>query len=83
MVILFSSINTVEVKVAERYVIDFEIRITEGKPAYFNKISVVGNDKTNDHVIYRMLRTRPGMLYSKAAVVRSIRELGQLRVLRS
>lgn len=74
---LFSSINTVEVKV-ENDTIDFEIRITEGKPAYFNKISVVGNDKTNDRVIYRMLRTRPGMLYSKQAVVRSIRELGQL-----
>jgi outer membrane protein insertion porin family len=74
---LFSSINTVEVKV-ENDTIDFEIRITEGKPAYFNKISITGNDKTNDRVVYRMLRTRPGQLYSKQAVVRSIRELGQL-----
>ncbi|NQY04625.1 MAG: BamA/TamA family outer membrane protein [Flavobacteriaceae bacterium] len=74
---LFSSINTVEVNV-QNDTIDFEIRITEGKPAYFNKVSIVGNDKTNDRVIYRMLRTRPGMLYSKQAVVRSIRELGQL-----
>lgn len=74
---LFSSINPVEVS-AENNVIDMEIRIVEGKPAYFNQVSVVGNDKTNDHVIYRELRTRPGQLYSKANVVRTVRELGQL-----
>ncbi len=74
---LFSSINPVEVS-ADGNVIDMEIRISEGKPAYFNNVTVVGNDKTNDHVIYRELRTRPGQLYSKANVVRTIRELGQL-----
>ena len=74
---LFSSINAVEVS-AENNVIDIEVRISEGKPAYFNSVSVVGNDKTNDHVIYRELRTRPGQLYSKANVVRTVRELGQL-----
>ena len=74
---LFSTINPVEVS-ADGNVIDLEIRITEGKPAYFNNVSVVGNDKTNDHVIYRELRTRPGQLYSKENVVRTIRELSQL-----
>lgn len=74
---LFSSINPVEVG-AENNVIDMEIRIVEGKPAYFNNVSVVGNDKTNDHVVYREIRTRPGQLYSKANVVRTVRELGQL-----
>ncbi|WP_242130720.1 BamA/OMP85 family outer membrane protein [Aestuariivivens marinum] len=74
---LFSDVNPVEVS-ADNNVIDLEIRIIEGKPAYFNNISVSGNDKTNDHVIYRELRTRPGQLYSKANVVRTIRELGQL-----
>ncbi|PWH84239.1 outer membrane protein assembly factor BamA [Algibacter marinivivus] len=74
---LFSSINPVEVS-ADNNIIDIEVRISEGKPAYFNTVSVVGNDKTNDHVIYRELRTRPGQLYSKANVVRTVRELGQL-----
>mgnify|MGYP002630502223 FL=1 len=74
---LFSSINPVEVS-AENDTINFEVRVTEGKPAYFNKISVVGNDRTNDHVIYRELRTKPGELYSKDLVVRTVRELGQL-----
>ncbi|WP_353779742.1 outer membrane protein assembly factor BamA [Winogradskyella sp. 3972H.M.0a.05] len=74
---LFSSINPVEVS-ADGNVIDLEIRISEGKPAYFNNITVVGNDRTNDHVIYRELRTRPGQLYSRQNVIRTIRELGQL-----
>ena len=74
---LFSSINPVEVSAAND-TIDFEIRINEGKPAYFNRISVRGNDRTNDHVIFREIRTRPGELYSKDKVVRSVRELGQL-----
>lgn len=74
---LFSSINAVEVKTVND-TIDFEIRVTEGPIAYFNKISVVGNDKTNDHVIYRELRTKPGEKYSKEQLVRTIREIGQL-----
>ena len=74
---LFSTINPVEVS-ADGNVIDMEIRISEGKPTYFNKITVVGNEKTNDHVIYREIRTRPGELYSKANVVRTVRELSQL-----
>ena len=74
---LFSTINPVETS-AEGNVIDMEIRISEGKPAYFNNVTVTGNDKTNDHVIYRELRTKPGQLYRKSNVIRTIRELGQL-----
>lgn len=74
---LFSNINAVEVKTVND-TIDFEIRVTEGPIAYFNKITVVGNDKTNDHVIYRELRTKPGEKYSKEQLVRTIREIGQL-----
>jgi outer membrane protein insertion porin family len=74
---LFSNINAVEVK-TENDMIDFEIRITEGPIAYFNNITVVGNDKTNDRVIYRELKTRPGQKYNKEELVRTIREIGQL-----
>ena len=74
---LFSTITPVEVS-TDGNIIDMEIRVTEGKPAYFKNISVSGNDKTNDAVIYRELRTRPGQLYSKSNIVRTIRELGQL-----
>ena len=74
---LFSTINPVETN-TEGNVIDMEIRISEGKPVYFNSISVTGNDVTNDRIIYRELHTRPGQLYSKANVIRTIRELSQL-----
>ena len=74
---LFSQINPVEVRTAND-TIDFEIRIMEGPLAYFNKISVVGNDKTNDKVIYRELRTKPGEKYSREDVIRTVREIGTL-----
>ena len=74
---LFSTINAVEIA-AENDTINFEIRISEGKPAFFDKITVIGNDRTNDNVIYRELRTKPGELYSKDKIVRTVRELGQL-----
>jgi outer membrane protein insertion porin family len=74
---LFSNINAVEVRTAND-TIDFEIRITEGPLAYFNNITVTGNDKTNDRVIYRELRTKPGEKYSKDLLVRTVREIGQL-----
>ncbi len=74
---LFSTINAVEVKTAND-TIDFEIRITEGPIAYFNKITVTGNDKTFDHVIYRELKTKPGEKYNKDLLIRTIREIGAL-----
>jgi len=73
---LFSSINPVEIDV-QNDTIDFEIRITEGKLAFFDRITVSGNDKTKDRVIYRNLRTRPGQRYSQAAVLQTVSELGQ------
>ncbi|WP_329807112.1 outer membrane protein assembly factor BamA [Flavobacterium facile] len=74
---LWSNINPVEVKTAND-TIDFEIRISEGPVAYLNNVTVKGNDKTNDKVIYRELRTRPGQKWNKEQVIRSVRELGQL-----
>ncbi|SFN27439.1 Beta-barrel assembly machine subunit BamA [Salegentibacter flavus] len=74
---LFSNIDLVETNVYND-TIDFEIRIMEGKEAYFNEIRVTGNDKTKDHVIYRELRTKPGQKYSQEDVVSTVRELGQL-----
>jgi outer membrane protein insertion porin family len=74
---LFSNINPVEVRTYND-TIDFEIRIVEGPIAYFNKIEVKGNDKTNDRVIYREIRTKPGQKYSKEDIVRSLREINQL-----
>jgi outer membrane protein insertion porin family len=74
---LFSNINAVETR-THNDTIDFDVRIVEGPLAHINTVSVKGNDRTNDHVIYRELRTRPGDKWSKENVVRTVRELGQL-----
>lgn len=74
---LFSSVNAVETKVYND-TIDFEVRIVEGEVAYFNNISISGNARTNDHVVYRILQTTPGERYSRQKIISSIREIGQL-----
>ncbi len=74
---LFSQVNPVEIS-AENDTINFEIRIVEGKETFLDHVTVNGNDRTNDHVIFRELRTRPGQKYDKSNIIRSIRELGQL-----
>jgi len=58
--------------------VDLEMRIYEGPQYTNNKISVVGNTITNDRVVIRNLYTRPGEKFSKADLVRSVREIGQL-----
>lgn len=74
---LFSSVNAVETKVVNDS-ITVEVRIREDEKATINKVTVVGNDKTNDRVIFRELRVKPGDLFSRNAIIRSIREIGQL-----
>ncbi len=55
-----------------------EIRIYEGEQARINRVTVTGNTRTNDHVIMREIRTRPGQLFSRSAIIRSQREIIQL-----
>ena len=74
---LFAQVNPVETKIEDN-VIEIEVRIHEDEQATIRKVTVTGNDKTNDRVIYRELRTRPGNLFSKDDIIRSIREIGQL-----
>ena len=74
---LFSNVQPVEVLV-ENDSIDLEMRIYEGKQATVNRVTLVGNTRTNDHVIMREVRTRPGSLYNRSEVQRTIRELAQL-----
>lgn len=71
---LFFRIEPVEVLV-ENDSIDLELRMSEGPQARINKVTVVGNTKTSDHVILRELRTKPGQLFSRSDITRSLREL--------
>lgn len=74
---LFFRVDPVEVSV-ENDSIDLEIRITEGKQARISNVTLSGNTKTYDHVVLRELYTRPGQLFSRSDVVRSVRELATL-----
>lgn len=74
---LFFNVDPVEVLVVNDS-IDLEMRIREGKQATINRVTVKGNSKTNDHVIIRELRTKPGQLFSRSDIIRSQRELSQL-----
>lgn len=75
---LFFNVDPVEVRV-ENDSIDLEIRIREGEQAYIKNVNIKGNTRTNDHVIVRELRTRPGQLFSREAIIRTQRELAQLK----
>ena len=74
---LFFSVTPVEVGV-EGDSIDLEMRIYEGVQATINEVTISGNDKTNDHVVLRELRTLPGQKFSRADLIRTQRELSQL-----
>ncbi|MFN4233601.1 MAG: outer membrane protein assembly factor BamA [Bacteroidia bacterium] len=74
---LFFQATPVEVLV-ENDSIDIEIRLYEGKQATINRVTVMGNTKTNDHVIMREIRTKPGQLFSRSDIIRTQRELAQL-----
>ena len=74
---LFFQVNQQESNV-HNDTIDFDVLMYEGKQATINKVTIKGNDKTNDHVIYREIRTRPGQLFRRSDIIRTNRELSQL-----
>ena len=74
---LFFQVSPTEVLV-EHDSIDMEMRIYEGKQAVINKVTVNGNTKTNDHVIMREIRTKPGQLFRRSDIIRTQRELATL-----
>ncbi|XOV92326.1 MAG: outer membrane protein assembly factor [Bacteroidota bacterium] len=58
--------------------VNLEMRIFEGAQATIDKVTISGNDKTNDHVVYRELRTMPGQKFNRSELIRTQRELSQL-----
>ncbi|MBI1836585.1 MAG: BamA/TamA family outer membrane protein [Flavobacteriia bacterium] len=74
---LFFQINSIETNVTDNY-INYQMRIIEGKEARVKRIRIKGNTKTNDYVIRREIRTKPGDLFSRNDIIRTQRELAQL-----
>ena len=74
---LFYSLEPVEVNIVGDS-IDLEMRIYEGRQATINKVSINGNDRLYENVVRRELRTRPGELFSREDLMRSMREIQQM-----
>lgn len=55
-------------------VLDISYTISEGLPAHINLVKIAGNHRTKEHVIRRELVTRPGQIFSRSLLMRSIRE---------
>ncbi|MCH2448956.1 MAG: outer membrane protein assembly factor BamA [Gracilimonas sp.] len=64
-------------KVAEDS-LDIHFEIYEDEIATIQEVNFTGNTRTHDDVVRRTLRTVPGNTYSRQAIIRTIRELGQL-----
>ncbi|MDB5021601.1 MAG: outer membrane protein assembly complex, YaeT protein [Pedobacter sp.] len=58
--------------------VDLEMRIYEGPQYTNNRITIKGNTITNDRVVLREIRTKPGDKFSKEQLIRTVREIGQL-----
>jgi outer membrane protein insertion porin family len=58
--------------------INYEMVVSEGSQATNANITIVGNDRTNEHVIRRELRTLPGNKFSRQDLIRSQREIANL-----
>jgi len=58
--------------------VEIEMRIYEGPQYTNNRITVKGNTITNDRVVLREIRTKPGEKFSKDLLIRTVREIGQL-----
>ncbi len=58
--------------------INYELRLTEGTQATIGNITIIGNDRTREHVIRRELRTLPGTKFSRTDLIRSQREIANL-----
>lgn len=57
--------------------IELEMRMIEGPQARINKVTINGNDRLYEKVIRRELRVKPGELFSRDDLMRSLREIAQ------
>ena len=74
---VFSRIEPTEINI-DGDSIDLEMRVTEGPQAYLSHVRINGNTRLYENVVRRELRTKPGDLFSKDALMRSARELASM-----
>jgi outer membrane protein insertion porin family len=74
---LFYNLQPTEVNIVGDS-IDLEMRIQEGTQAHISNVRIYGNDRLYEEVVRRELRTKPGDLFNKDAIMRSAREIASM-----
>ena len=74
---LFYNLQPTEVNIVGDS-IDLEMRIQEGTQAHISNVRIYGNDRIYEEVVRRELRTKPGDLFNKDAIMRSAREIASM-----
>jgi len=74
---VFSGVDPTDINVVGDS-IDVEVRITEGPQAHLNMVRIYGNDRLYEEVVRRELRTKPGDLFNKEALMRSARDIASM-----
>lgn len=74
----FTEIDIVTEKHPETQIIDVKLVIKEGPKVYIERIDVIGNDRTRDHVIRRELAIHEGDAYNMHRIKKSERNLKDL-----
>ncbi len=67
-------VDPVEVAI-ENDSVDIEMRMFEGPQFTVDNVIIKGNDRTNEHIVRREIRTRPGQKFSRSNIIRSQREI--------
>lgn len=68
------NVDPVEISV-ENDSVDIEMRIYEGPQFTIDNVVIKGNDRTNEDIVRREIRTKPGQKFSRSQIIRSQREI--------
>jgi outer membrane protein insertion porin family len=74
----FVKINPITSENTETHIIDLTIDISLNKKVYINRITIVGNTRTEDEVIRREIGLNEGELYSNTELDESLKKIKRL-----
>jgi len=74
----FAKVDPITKENTETHIIDLDISISLNKKVYINRITIVGNTRTQDEVIRREIGIAEGGLYSNTELDESIKKIKRL-----
>jgi len=76
---IFNSIIRTPERNSQTNVLSYTVTIVERNRAYIENITILGNEKTKDEVIFREIPLEPGDVFSKTKVMDALRNLYNLQ----